>query len=167
MSVLDAWRREVRALIPRGFLRRAQGEGLFVSDYPRFPGAEKGTESLLAAGFRVKMDGSIARIDVCEDKARAFLRGLPLTDVPPTDETLPIWALAQRLVRADGPVTDPSLDWLTGLLKRLDEGRVNEAAAELAARAAVCQRRHAPLPGAAGRLLLLALSERKGDEKTC
>ena len=34
MNPLTFWREELRHLIPRGFVRRDQGDGLLISDYP-------------------------------------------------------------------------------------------------------------------------------------
>ena len=166
MSALDPWRREIRALIPRGFLRRDQGNALFVSDYPRFSGAEQITAALAGTGFRTTQENGIARISPEDGKARAFLRALPCMDATPTDETLFVYCLARRLIRQGGTENE-DISWLPGLLKRLDEGRLHAAAAEMAAEAALRQRLGAPLPAAAGRLLMLSLAERKGEESEC
>ncbi len=167
MSVLDPWRRELRRLIPRGFLRRDQAAGLFASDYPRFPGAEDVTNTLLRAGFRVTAESGLARIDGSEEKYHAWFAHLPCPDAVPDDETLYAVSLARRLVRAETPPEEEPLAGYPALLKALDEGRSGEAAEGAAAWAALCQRQGRKLPSAAGKLILLALTERKGEETIC
>ena len=167
MSALAAWRREIRALIPRGFLRRDQGEALFISDYPRFSGGEAVTARLRAAGWRVAVAGQTARIDGTEETYRALLRALPCPDAAPNDDTLYLCSLARRLIRAETPAEAQPLEGMPGLLKLLEQGRLDDAARETAAFAALCQRRGDPLPSAAGKLLLLALQEREGENSPC
>ena len=169
MSPLDPWRRELRGLIPRGFLRRVQGDGLFASDYPRFAGAEDVTAALLRAGYRVTVEGGVARIDGNEAKYHALFTNLPCPDIVPDDETLYAVSLARRLIRANTPEDEEPLGGYPALLKALDEGNWLKATDETAAWAAVCQRQGRKPPSAAGKLILLTLStsERKGEKSPC
>ena len=167
MRALDRWRRELNSLIPRGFLRRDRGGGLFASDYPRFEGAEDVTEKLLRAGYRVEVEGSLSRIDGNEEKYQAFFGALPCVDPVPEDHTLYTVSLAQRLIRADTKPEDEPLDGYPALLKMLDEGKWREAADHAAAWAARCQRQGRRAPSAAGKMLLLALPEGKGGNTPC
>ena len=63
MSALDPWRQELRGMIPRGFLRRDQGDGLFVSDYPRHGEEEAVSGFLQDQGFSVSIRDFLAYID--------------------------------------------------------------------------------------------------------
>ena len=75
MGALDAWRREVRALIPRGFLRRDAGEdAVLVSDYPRWEEAGAVTERLRAAGYAVAVREGLAHIEAVAKLASRILR---------------------------------------------------------------------------------------------
>ena len=167
MSALDAWRRELRRLIPRGFLRRDQGAGLFASDYPRFSGAEGVTAALLGAGYRVTVEKGLARIDGNEAKYHVFFTNLSCPDVAPEDDTLYAVSLARRLIRAATQPEEEPLSGYPALLKALDEGKWQEAADDAAAWAAVCQRQGRKPPSAAGKLILIALIERKGEKTPC
>ncbi len=167
MSAPDAWRQELRKLIPRGFLRRSQGTALFASDYPRFPGAETVTASLIRAGYRVTADGAAAQIDGSEEKYRALFRGLSCPFVTPTDETLWAVSLARRLAAAETPPEDEPLALYPTLLKALDQGKWQDAAQTAAAFSALCLRQKKKLPSAAGKLILLALTEQKGENASC
>ena len=107
MSALDLWRSELRALIPRGFLRRDQGEGLFLSDFPRrgvyaFP-------ALKAAGFDAVEIRGLARIDGSLDKYRELEAALPAFTPAPRDDTLYLFSLARRLTRFGGDITAENL----------------------------------------------------------
>lgn len=56
-------RQAARAALPEGaFLKRARGEGLFVTDAPRLCPAGAWREALDAAGFDVAEAGSLARL---------------------------------------------------------------------------------------------------------
>lgn len=156
MSALSAWRGLIRAAAPRGFLRRDQGDGLFVSDYPRFPEAAATTARLLRAGFSVSLRGTLARIDA----SLPLYRSLPAAPPPPPplrDDSLAVYCLGLRFLRCGGAVQSPCLPLLRLTLKCLDNGdyaRLLREAPPLAARA---QREGAVLPAAAGRLIFEAL----------
>ena len=68
MTLLNAWRQEASALIPRGFLRRDQkGDSLWLSDYPRREGADAVTQALRQWGFKVALPGDgLAHLDGSE-----------------------------------------------------------------------------------------------------
>lgn len=167
MSVLAPWRRELQALIPRGFLRRDQGEGLFVSDFPRHGNAEAVAAALAASGYRVQIRDGIAYLDGTAQKYRDFFAALPCPSVSPREDTLAAFALARRLIRADVPLEEQPLKDMTAILKLLDAGEILRAAENLAVYAALRQRRHEPLPAAAGKLLFCALAEREGGSILC
>ena len=158
MKMLDAWRREVRSLVPRGFVRISRGEGLFASDYPRFDGAQAVTRALRQAGYQVTQEGPLARIDGTKEKYTAFLRALPCACPIPSDDTLAAFSLARRLMEVPPPLEDQPLFWIGSWIKIVDAGHFAQAEETLAAYTALCQRLHQPLPAAAGKILLLMLA---------
>lgn len=168
MSALEEWRQQIRALIPRGFLRRDQGEGLLISDFPRFDGREAVIAALEEAGFIVVLAGVMARIDgstrrylQLQERLRAF------TDIP-DDGALPLWALGQRLARASVPLEEQPRSALRLTLKCLDAGEEEALLRLLPPRLAVLQRQHQPLPALAGALILDHLARKtKGAMDQC
>ena len=168
MSALDAWRREVRALIPRGFLRRDAGEdAVLVSDYPRWEEAGAVTERLRAAGYAVEVREGLAHIDGSREKYLRLFSALPCPEGTPTDETLYAFSLARRLIAADVSLEEQPLFLLGQWMKRLDGGD-QRVIPVIAAHAALCLRRKQPLPSAAGKLILCALFDsEQGGTPSC
>ena len=78
MNALDPWRQTLRPLIPKGFLRRDQGDGLFVSDYPRYGEAEPVSARIEAAGFRVALMDGLARVAPETETLAALLHAAPI-----------------------------------------------------------------------------------------
>ena len=160
MSPLDAWRRELRALIPRGFLRRDQGRGLLVSDYPRHGGETETTKALMRAGYTVRMENRMAFVDGSLPKYQALAAALSDKKPCPTDENLILYALGGLLLRSSGRVTEENLPLVRLTLKYLDSNDLTRLARELSPACAEAQRKHIGLPKAAGLLILYALRER-------
>ena len=165
MSALDAWRREIRALIPRGFLRRDQGNGLLISDYPRWAGSESVTDRLRRAGYRVEIREGLACLDGTEEKYAAL--AVPCPQPPPPEDQLALWALARRLARDPVPIRDQPRQLLGMTLKYLDAGDFSGLYRALAPEIARLQRRGRPLPAMAGAWILTALAERKEGNPSC
>ncbi len=165
MNVLDGWRREIRALIPRGFLRRDQGNGLFISDYPRFGGAEQIKKALENAGYRVDGASGPARIDAAEEKYCRLLLSAPPERPQPRDRTLNLYALAGRLSASSGALREDNLPQVRETLKLLDARDLAGLYRYLSPAAAEAQRRHAPLPPGLGDWILYVLwdSETEGE----
>ena len=159
MSALDAWRRELRGLIPQGFLRRDQGEGLFVSDYPRHGEEESVSKALRERGFLVFIRDSLAYIDAAPEKYQRLLDGVPDADIEPAEETLALYALAQRLIRSKADFSPEGLPVLRLALKHLDGKDWKGLYQALSPLSALAQRQHRPLPAALGKLILLSLRE--------
>ena len=160
MSALEIWRRQMRPLIPRGFLRRDQGEGLLISDFPRFhvPGVE---EALNRAGFCVCCQEGMARIDGTLEKYRELAESLLMEEIAiSADNTLPLWALGKRLARHAAPLEQQPMDEIRLTLKCLDAGDTEALLRLLPARIALLQRRKAPLPALAGQLILDHLAKK-------
>lgn len=166
MSGLAPWRRELRALIPRGFLRRDQGGQLLVSDYPRFPGAEEITARIRRAGYAVLIRERLAYLDGTEEKYEALLRPLlPAPDPAPGEDMPLLESLARRLCREDMSFRPCAA--LRIALKAWDAGDLSGLYAALAPEIARLQREKLPLPAAAGVLILAALNEGKGESPSC
>lgn len=167
MSPLDTWRRELRALIPRGFVRRDQEGGLLISDYPRHGLASETTQSLLLAGYIVRVENQLAFIDGCLQKYQALAAVLPDAKPCPTDETLMLYALGHRLTRYGGEVTEENLPLLRMTLKAIDADDLNALPRLLSPACAEAQRKHIGLPKAAGLLIFQALREWERRDSPC
>ncbi|MBR5109846.1 MAG: hypothetical protein IK099_06590 [Clostridia bacterium] len=157
MSPLSPWREELRRLIPRGFLRRDQGDWLFVSDYPRFGGEEETTRSLEAAGYAVQLESGLAHLDAGPEKYRAL--SASLADAPVLPQEGFLYSLGARLQRNGGETALDSLYLMRMTLKALDAGDLKALERLLPPAVAEAQRKHIPLPKAAGRMILSALNE--------
>ena len=167
MSPLDAWRRELRVLIPRGFLRRDQGDSLFVSDYPRHISEAETTQALKQAGYSVRVENKLAAADGSLHKYRALAAALSLEVPRMTDENLALYALADRLLRYGGEVAEENLPLLRLTLKAIDGGDLSGLAQRLPPACAEAQRKHISLPQAAGMLIFQALCEWERSDSPC
>ena len=157
MSALDLWRRELRLIIPRVFLRRDQGDGLFVSDYPRQGESAAVSARLREMGFSVTVRGTTAYLDASADRYQALLNALPQTEPEPAEDALPLYALAQRLLRGGAPFTPEAVSAVRLSLKMLDAGDFSGLYRALSPLSAEAQRKRQPLPAALGRLILFSL----------
>lgn len=166
MSPLDTWRRELRALIPRGFLRRDQGDGLFVSDYPRHINEADTTQAVMLAGYTVRVENQLASVDGSLHKYQA-LAALPPETLRRTDENLALYALADRLLRFGGDATEENLALLRLTMKAIDSGDLPGLAQRLPPACAEAQRKHISLPKAAGLLIFQALKEWERSDSPC
>jgi len=167
VSPLFPFRRVLRPLIPRGFLRRDQSsEYLFVSDYPRFPGAEDVTRSIERAGFSVFAEAGLAHITPQSDTLFLLLSSLPCPRSAPRDDTLYAHSLARRLLSQGAPESGQPVRELMQWMKRLDE-KDPFVFADIGAYCALCQREKRPLPSLAGKMILCALNEEEGGVDPC
>ena len=163
MKILDAWRSALRPLIPRGFLRRDQGEGLLISDYPRHGDAEAISREIETAGFSVFVENGLARIDGTGATYEALLRNFEETpDFFPGEKDRYLYALAKRLALAETPWEQQDFSPIRLTLKCVDAGEWDTLEEKLPPMIALLQRKHRPLPAAAGWVLLWALKE-KGE----
>ncbi|MBE5787424.1 MAG: hypothetical protein E7324_07790 [Clostridiales bacterium] len=161
MSLLTPWRHEIRALIPRGFLRRDQGDGLFVSDFPRHCPEMEIENSLKQAGYAVEIRDGLAFIDGNLEKYRAMTAGISFGNVQPEDKNLYLFSLAWDVAKRDVPLERQPMDLLRLTLKCLDQGDEDALIRLLPPRLALLQRQGLPLPSDAGRMILFHLW--KGD----
>ena len=161
MSVLNPWRQTLRPLISKGFLRRDQGDGLFVSDYPRYGDAEAVSARIEAAGFRVTVTDGLARVTPEKSTCEALLNAAPACMPPVTDENLFLYSLARRIAESDAPLTPETERTVWTALKYLDAGDMPGLYRFLSPAAALAQRQHRALPGGLGRMILRFLSECK------
>ncbi len=159
MSVLEPWRHTLRPLIPKGFLRRDQGNGLFVSDYPRHGDAEAVSARIEKAGFRVEIADGLARVTPERSTAAALLDAVPVCMPTVTDENLFLYSLARRIQEGNAPLAPETEKTVWTALKYLDAGDLTGLYRFLSPAAALAQRRHRPLPGGLGRLILRCMSE--------
>lgn len=159
MSVLNPWRQTLRPLIPKGFLRRDQGDGLFVSDYPRYGDAEAVSARIEAAGFRVTVADGLARITPERSTCEALLNAAPVCMPTVTDENLFLYSLARRIAERNAPLAPENEKTAGTALKYLDAGDMAGLYRFLAPAAALAQRQHRALPGGLGRMILRFLSE--------
>lgn len=160
MNPLDAWRREIRGLIPRGFVRRDQGEGLFVSDYPRRMAESAVSPALLEKGFTVEIaPEDLARIDASPARYRRLLESLPAATPRASDGALFLYALARRIEKTGIPFCAEALPTVRWTLKYMDAGDAPGLYRFLAPAAALAQREKRPLPAALGTLVLNFLKE--------
>ena len=157
MSALDAWRQTLRPLIPKGFLRRDQGHGLFVSDYPRYGEAEAVSARIEAAGFRVALIDGLARVTPGTETLAALLNAAPICQPAVTDENLFLYSLARRIAKGNAPLTPETEKTVWTSLKYLDAGDEAGLYRFLSPAAALAQRQHCALPGGLGRLILALL----------
>ncbi len=162
-SPLNAWREELRRLIPRGFLRRDQGDGLFVSDYPRHGEEAPVSEALRRAGYTVEIRDGLAHVDAGLDQYRALADGLPEAEAPLSEECFWLCSLANHLQKTGAEITADNLPLLRLTLKKLDEGDLPGLQRLLPPAVAEAQRKHVSPPKAAGQLVLYNISIRSDD----
>ena len=162
MSVLDAWREEIRRLIPRGFLRRDQGDGLLVSDYPRHGEEAPVSNALREAGFTVEIRDGLAYVDGSLEKYRALAVSLRDTEMSLTEESFWLHSLALHLQRTGAEPCADNLYLIRLTLKALDADDLPGLERLLPPAVAEAQRKHIPPPKAAGQLILYAIENPKG-----
>lgn len=159
MSALDPWRQTLRPLIPKGFLRRDQRDGLFISDYPRYGDAEAISARIEKAGFQVTVSDSLARIIPEMTTCEALLNAAPAGQPTVTDENLFLHSLARRILDSGAPLTSETEKTVWTALKYLDAGDMQGLYRFLSPAAALAQRQHRPLPAGLGRMILRCMSE--------
>ena len=168
MRLLDPWRRELRALIPRGFLRLCRGDGLFVSDVNRQcdawqPAAQKMKEQDFEP--EVAADG-LLRIGVNTEKLRALWDTLAEENKEICGDH-PLRELAVRLERHGAPLADQPREILYRIMKDLDGGAFETLDTWLRPCLSERQRKHLPLPSAGGKMILWALCHEEGENGGC
>lgn len=157
MNALDPWRQALRPLIPRGFLRRDQGDGLFVSDYPRYGEAETVSARIESAGFRVTVTDGLARITPEKSTCEALLNAAPICQPTVTDENLFLYSLTRRIAEGNAPLIPETEKTVWTALKLLDAGDMPGLYRFLSSSAALAQRQHRALPAGLGKLILCFL----------
>ena len=159
MNPLALWRNELRPLISRGFLRRDQGDALFISDFPRHGDTESICGAIRQAGFTVTLEKDLAHIDASPEKYWEMIGNLPeTTDYSPNDETLYLYSLARRLAKLDVPPEKQPLFPIRFVLKCLEGKDPTALSRHFPPLLARLQRKKEDLPAAAGKLILAALS---------
>ena len=144
-------------------MRRDQGDGLFVSDYPRYGDVENVSARIEKAGFRVLVKDGLARITPESSACEALLNAAPACLPIVTDENLFLHSLARRIADTDAPLTPENEKAVWAALKYLDAGEMPGLYRFLSPAAALAQRQQQPLPGGLGRMILRCMSECKGQ----
>ena len=159
MSPLSPWRNELRRLIPRGFLRRDQGTGLFVSDFPRFGGGEETARSLKEAGYAVQLKSNLAYLDAGLEKYRKLAASLADAPVIPQEDFFWLYSLAAHLQKTGAEPAADNLYLIRLTLKALDANDLPGLERLLPPAVAEAQRKRISPPKAAGQLILSAINE--------
>jgi len=168
MSALEIWRQQIRPLIPRGFLRRDQGEGLLISDFPRFPNAEEVLAALRRMNFETDIFHGMALIDGTIEKYGQLQGCLRPLSSPADDESLPLYALGKKLMMKEAPLEYQPMELIRFTLKCLDAKDDEALLRLLPPQIALLQRQHLFLPSMAGTLILDDLYHRaKGEIESC
>ena len=159
MNALDPWRQALRPLIPKGFLRRDQGDGLLISDYPRYGDAEAVSSRIEKAGFRVAAADGMARITPERSTCAALLDAAPPCRTEAADRNLFLYSLARRIAESGAPLTPDTERAVWTALKYLDAGDEQGLYRFLSPAAALAQRKKQPLPAGLGRMILCYITE--------
>ena len=154
MSALEAFRRELRALLGGGVLLRRDRSmrALFVCDAPRrLADPAPALAALHDAGFSVGLSDGLWLIDLSPARRAAWLTSLPDGPAP---EDMRLRSLCRSLrARGDAPPGDQPWPLIRKTLLLLDAGDTERLLRELSADIAVCKRKRAPLPSAAAKLM--------------
>ncbi len=159
MNALDPWRQALRPLIPKGFLRRDQGDGLLISDYPRYGDAEAVSARIEKAGFRVAVADGLARITPERSTCAALLDAAPPCRTSAEEVNLFLYSLARRIADSGAPLIPDAEHAVWTALKYLDAGDEQGLYRFLSPAAALAQRNHQPLPAGLGRMILRYLTK--------
>lgn len=155
MSVLEPWRKELRARLGTNcFLHRDQAaRALFVCDYPRrCPQPDAMAAALTALGYTVESGSQLWRIDLSPARREQALSAFsPHPDAPLPPELRSLC----RSLRASPPPPLSCQPWppLRTTLLLLDAGFPSRLFTILSAEVAVRKRTHAPLPAAAANII--------------
>lgn len=155
MSVLDAYRGELRALLDtKCFLRRDQAaRALFITDYPRrSPPGNSMRERLAALDYTVTDAAGLWLLDLMPARYARDLGALPPLPHAPLPPDLRSLCHSLR-AGGDLPIAQQPAALLRLTLLRLDENAPERLFRELSAAAAVCKRNRTPLPSAAAILI--------------
>ena len=171
--MIEPLRRELSALLPGAFVRRAAGEeALFVTDAPRRleTAARQATlEAMAAAGFCIVCtDNGLWSVDLTDARWRALVLDpqWPMRCAFPTEvRLLGVYQLARLLAAHPAPWPQQPLQPLRAVFKRLDTPQeLMRVAPELIAECAGLLRKGEPLPAAAAGPLWLWLNDQMGVE---
>ena len=171
--MIEPLRRELSALLPGAFVRRAAGEdALFVTDAPRrLETAARQAElaAMAEAGFCVSVtDNCLWSIDLTEARWRALVLEpqWPMPCAFPAEVRLhAVYRLARLLAAHPAPWPQQPLQPLRAVFKRLDAPQeLMRVAPELTAHCARLLRKGQSLPSAAAGPLWLWLNNQMGVE---
>lgn len=163
--MLEPSRAEVRALLPRGFVRLSQSDAfLFVSDAPRRLEADALAECLGALrlrGYECAADESgLLWLDWGRERWDAFISACPSALPALPKDCYEAYSLCRLLMRHAAPSDDFAC--LRGVLKRWNDAPAMERFAREQRELCACRLRLSqPLPACAGRALARWLMEKE------
>ena len=167
--MIEPLRRELSALLPGAFVRRAKGEeALFVTDAPRrLEAAARGAaaNAMAEAGFQFcETENGLWAVDLTDIRWRTLLLEPPwpcACAFPEEVRLHGVYQLARVLAAHPAPWSQQPREALRAVLKRLDAPQaLIQTAPEITAQCAVLLRKGKPLPSAAAGPLWRWLSER-------
>lgn len=164
MNICEAWKNEIKALLPCGFVKISRdGAFLFVSDYPkRVETPFSVHEALTEAGFCVTVEKGMAYLDGSEQRYRAAEESVPLPPLPPmTEKNMRLMHAARLLLQEEESGEDRPLFLIRHVLRCCalkDEKGLERLHGMIAQR----KREKKPLSPLAGKALLTYISEQEG-----
>lgn len=171
--MIEPLRRELSALLPGAFVRRAAGEeALFVTDAPRRlePGKRGAAANAMAeAGFQISETANgLWTVDLTDTRWRALLLEpqWPFTCAFPAEVRLHgVYQLARLLAAHPTFWPEQPLEPIRAVLKRLDAPQtLVQVAPDILAQCAILLRKGKPLPSAAAGPLWRWLNDQMGVE---
>lgn len=171
--MIEPLRRELSALLPGAFVRRAAGEeALFVTDAPRrleTPARQAALEAMAAAGFCIVCkDNGLWTVDLTDPRWHVLVLEpqWPLRCAFPAEVRLHgVYQLARLLATHPAPWPQQPRQPLRAVLKRLDAPQaLMRVSPELTAQCAGLLRKGQPLPSAAAGPLWRWLNDQMGVE---
>lgn len=161
MNICEAWKNEIKGLLPCGFVKISRDGGfLFVSDYPkRAENAFSLHRALVNAGFCVTVERGMAYLDGTLEKYRQADAETGFPCLPPmTEENARLHHAARLLAAQGGPVQTDSL-FLVRHILRCSALADDKGLSLVPGMVARMKREKAALPALAGKILDCYLSE--------
>ncbi|MBQ4639865.1 MAG: hypothetical protein IJB69_05015 [Clostridia bacterium] len=162
MNICEAWKNEIRGLLPCGFVKISRDEGfLFVSDYPkRMENTLALHRALVNAGFSVTVERGMAYLDGTLEKYRQADAETDFPCPPPmTEENARLHHAAHLLAAQGGPVQTDSM-FLVRHILRCSALADDKGLSLVPGMVARMKREKELLPALAGKILFCYLSKK-------
>ncbi len=166
MGSVDAWKNEIRALLPRGFLRISRDSAfLFVSDYPKHLENTFALHAALAqAGFEVTVKEGVAFMDGGREKYARLVEAVPPVLQPcMTERNMHLLHLARVLMGDDVALESQDIALIRQVM-RCTALRDEQGLMLLPRMMAERKRKKQPLAPVAGMLLWEYLNEKESGK---